>query len=500
MSSAEPYKIRLITSGTTNQDKQIVVPLGNTFDGVGQNELIEDYVGELAEDAINPIVDYEMMRYQPVDTSGNIEDNMDYEFYFYGRPVDIDYNYKNIYYPRSANSNRITYNSPRTWGLMAWYTIPAAGGFTYYNGNPANINHKITFRVDINMDYADTTGNMTLQQVANDFGPTTLRTSYAAGGQPLQPPYGNTTGGYVANPAINESITAGNVIYMLSTMSLISFPVNAKWYRRTFTITTTYDSSLAIPGTTFNNIISPGQQLELKVTTDNPNTNGVFWGVSCGATCSNHNASWSFRVDYLGTSSPPTPGYYTRYLATDIPQVYSENNFKGYTQSFFRLDFWDSVLGESQNLLFTDIMTVSEGRIAANAEFINTFGGQNYFLYWLKNDPIIEENGFRDVWMTVRFFNSVTGQIHQFLNVGTALGSTNNRPTIDQYETILKYTKVRLFANHTYMICKRYVNPFTLTQSTTNPLLYIMTLGWTTVEDQNVGVNNLPLYQISIKS
>ena len=70
MINVSPYKIRLLTSGSTIEDKYIALPVGNAFDGVGQNELIEDYVVALADEAINPIVDYEQMRYTPVVTSG----------------------------------------------------------------------------------------------------------------------------------------------------------------------------------------------------------------------------------------------------------------------------------------------------------------------------------------------------------------------------------------------------------------------------------------------
>ena len=92
MRTVSPYKIRLVTTGTTIEDKQIVLPLGEAFDGIGQNEQIEDYVSVLADDAINPIVDYEKMRYRPVTTSdGASTDSMKYDFYFYGTPTNLDY-------------------------------------------------------------------------------------------------------------------------------------------------------------------------------------------------------------------------------------------------------------------------------------------------------------------------------------------------------------------------------------------------------------------------
>ena len=63
MRVVNPYKVRLVTSGTTIEDKQIVIPVGETFDGIGQNQQVEDYVEKLADESVNPIVDYEKWRY-----------------------------------------------------------------------------------------------------------------------------------------------------------------------------------------------------------------------------------------------------------------------------------------------------------------------------------------------------------------------------------------------------------------------------------------------------
>ena len=109
----------------------------------------------------------------------------------------------------------------------------------------------------------------------------------------------------------------------------------------------------------------------------------------------------------------------------------------------------------------------------------------------------IRDRGYRDVWMFVRFFNASTGLIHQFFNKGAPNPNVTS-PTIDQYQTKLKYTRVRLYKDYTYMICKRDIpNP-----SMVNPFTIIP--GWTSITDSDSegigGSFGLPLYEIRIQS
>jgi hypothetical protein len=197
-----------------------------------------------------------------------------------------------------------------------------------------------------------------------------------------------------------------------------------------------------------------------------------------------------YTVNYKAVSSE-VEGYYTDYTADKIQSFYIENSFKGYTNSYFRLDYFDSVLEEAQNLLFTDVLTVSEGVNPSDAIFETKLNKQNYFLYWLKNDPIIEANGYRDVYMTARFFNASTGQIQQFFNVDddwTQPLTVSYTPNIDEYETLLKYVKVRLFKDYTYIVCKRSI-----------ALPTSATTGWRITDDTSSGVNKIILNQIRIK-
>ena len=184
-------------------------------------------------------------------------------------------------------------------------------------------------------------------------------------------------------------------------------------------------------------------------------------------------------------------GYGTSYSINKIPSLYVTNSFKGYTNSYFRLDYFDSVIEEAQNLLFTDVLTVSEGVNPSDAIFETKLNKQNYFLYWLKDDPIIEEQGYRDVYMSARFFNASTGLIQQFFNVDDDWSqplTISYIPTVDEYETLLKYVKVRLFKDYTYIVCKRSIG-----------LPSSQTTEWDINDDTSNGINKIVLNQIRLK-
>jgi hypothetical protein len=95
--------------------------------------------------------------------------------------------------------------------------------------------------------------------------------------------------------------------------------------------------------------------------------------------------------------------------------------------------------------------------------------------------------------MQARFFNATTGQIIQFMHgssgtLTSAFISPASIPTVNQYQTLLKYTKVRLFANYTYMYCQRMVKTLPLPD-----------VGWDIVDSDSYGVANPTLYQLKIK-
>ena len=479
MHPVNSYKIRLITTGTTIADKQIVLPIGTIFDGIGQNEQIENYVSVLADDAINPIVDYEKMRYAPVITSGGTPiSSVSYDFKFYGQPIWDDYkkvdnSYTNIQFDQDWNNpdgKIITYPTPSsfhytnidgkiTWSLsdaLLTIILPDTPVQTIAFMNAILEDKEIVGRYKVNNT-----------QVSPNLG---LAVSNAGSFQ------GNYSGQHPAN--IVQMVKTNGDSYIEQTLGS---PLNITLWMRKVSISGVFDVSGLNPSDTLSIELRTGRYFAPGVPQDP-------WKVFCVAE--------GYKLRYEGTSHPPSEGYYTDYPTTNIPSTYIENSFKGYTNSFFRLDFYDSVLEKAQNLLFTDIMTVSEGTEQEKAEFdptLNAKGAtQNYYLYWLKDDPIIQEHGYRDVWMIAHFFNAVTGQIIDFFNTGTFLGGI---PTLDQYKTLLKYTKVRLYKDYTYMICKREVIPPTMIAPGVpgpNP--------WQITDSNNIGINHLTLSQIRIKS
>tara|TARA_R110000824_G_scaffold4945_9_gene23168 strand:+ start:1502 stop:2902 length:1401 start_codon:yes stop_codon:yes gene_type:complete len=466
MRTVNPYTIRLVTTGTTIADKQIVLPLGNAFDGIGQNEQIEDYVSVLADDAINPIVDYEKMRYSPVITSGGTkptDSTLQYDFFFYGKPKWDDY--------------KITKKSPDTqvfdwnWGAgtvsndnrLIIYPTP-----TTFKYNVVGAVIKWSLKSPF-MSYEDWGATKTQNDIDN--------TILTANEIKVQYEINNTAVTIITTPGFSYNnsetiVTPSSSIMVSQQPGALGIPPMNTWNR-----------NINISGKLEVNGISPGDTITIQVRTD---TLGVEGNTS------------GYEFTYEGSSQPTNEELYTSYPTNNIPSTYIEHSFKGYTNSFFRLDFYDSVLEEAQNLLFTDIMTVSEGKDPAEAVFYPklTHNGatQNFYLYWLKDDPIIKEKGYRDVWMIARFFNAATGQVTQFMNIAEpAIYSLF--PTINQYQTLFKYTKVRLYEDYTYMICQRHMALDVPANSNSSD-----DWNWMVEDSGAVGSERLILIQIRTKS
>ena len=442
MRIVEPYKIRLVTTGTTIEDKEIVVPIGNTFDGVGQNQQIEDYVEKLADDSVNPIVDYEKMRYTPysgTSASSGVTETMGYDFYFYGKPSWLDYDIKGD----GSFSTSGTFDKLWPGNTSMIYDNKTSFKYTIVNG-------VLIFKMsNVFIEFVDITSNLT-QTDANGI----LTSSEFT--------FNTYVGGSPATPIVPVYHISSNGNATDTTIPIVGY---TRW-KRYFNITV---------NVTLENI-PVGVQIELKIRTITQEFGG-------------------YEVDYKATSTESNEGYYADYTADKIQSLYIENSFKGYTNSYFRLDYFDSVLEEAQNLLFTDVLTVSEGALGESI-FTTKLNKQNYFLYWLKNDPIIEANGYRDVYMTARFFNASTGQIQQFFHLSddwTQPLLPSYLPTVDQYQVLMKYTKIRLFKDYRYIICKR-----TLTMPSSN-LNGILVGGFDITDSDTIGVDKISLNQIRIK-
>lgn len=102
---------------------------------------------------------------------------------------------------------------------------------------------------------------------------------------------------------------------------------------------------------------------------------------------------------------------------TPVGFTTDEFNTNGFTKSYYRLYFYDSSSGETNNLLFTeDIGTKQDLKI--NTTPIPKFPLKR--LYWYQDDEQMFNNFTdRTVYMEAKFFNAKTGKIHKFINVPT---------------------------------------------------------------------------------
>lgn len=106
--------------------------------------------------------------------------------------------------------------------------------------------------------------------------------------------------------------------------------------------------------------------------------------------------------------NPNTYNYVVDYTAADFNSLDINKKRNGFKKSFFRLYFYDTNSGETNNLIFTEDLDVSE-----TVQPIISFNG----LYWLRNDEyFLNNNNNRVVYMEARFFNAKTGKVHRFIN------------------------------------------------------------------------------------
>lgn len=105
--------------------------------------------------------------------------------------------------------------------------------------------------------------------------------------------------------------------------------------------------------------------------------------------------------------------YSINYENADIPTLDILKNKNGFKKSFFRLYFYDSSSGDTNNLIFTEDLDV-DYTIKPELKFNR--------LYWLRNDDyFIKNNLNRKVYMEARFFNAKTGVIKKFINIPTSI-------------------------------------------------------------------------------
>lgn len=131
---------------------------------------------------------------------------------------------------------------------------------------------------------------------------------------------------------------------------------------------------------------------------------------------------------------------------TDSEIYYYANSFKG---SFFKLDFYDSNISETQTILLSIIIPTQQGLKEPGTigpplnqtqvevkkpKFVLDYSGadkEGFYVYWLKDRGYIDRNEF---YVSAKFFNAKKGQFIRLLNTPQSSFVGNNRFNIDKTE------------------------------------------------------------------
>lgn len=157
-----------------------------------------------------------------------------------------------------------------------------------------------------------------------------------------------------------------------------------------------------------------------------------------------------YFFDYLITPSAATlsnwASDYENASFTDTEIYYFANSFKG---SFFKLDFYDTNITESQTLLLSVIIPTQQGLKEPGTigpplnqtqvevkkpKFVLDYSGadkEGFFIYWLKNRSYIDRNEF---YVSAKFFNAKKGQFIRLINTPQSTFNGQNRFNIDKSE------------------------------------------------------------------
>ena len=164
------------------------------------------------------------------------------------------------------------------------------------------------------------------------------------------------------------------------------------------------------------------------------------------------NGLWVSDYNYIDSSVFST---YSGITFTDKEVYYYANSF---SRSFFKLDFYDSVKSENQQIYFTIIIPTQQGRKESvdigtvsvpnvvdirRPTFDLDFVGdkEGYFIYWLKSREYININDF---YMSAKFFNAKTGEFTRMMN--RPQSSLSQKFNFDKEEYF--YYKVSLDVNN----------------------------------------------------
>jgi hypothetical protein len=142
---------------------------------------------------------------------------------------------------------------------------------------------------------------------------------------------------------------------------------------------------------------------------------------------------------------------------TDSEIYYFANSFKG---SFFKLDFYDSNISETQTILLSVIIPTQQGLKEPGTigpplnqtqvevkkpKFVLDYSGadkEGFYIYWLRDRSYLDVNQF---YVSAKFFNAKKGQFVRLINTPQVSFVGNNRFNIDKteyfyYKYVLNYS------------------------------------------------------------
>jgi hypothetical protein len=157
-----------------------------------------------------------------------------------------------------------------------------------------------------------------------------------------------------------------------------------------------------------------------------------------------------FFFDYLITPSAATitnwVSDYENTSFTDTEIYYFANSFKG---SFFKLDFYDSNITESQTIYLSVIIPTQQGLKEPGTigpplnqtqvevkkpKFLLDYSGadkEGFFIYWLKDRSYVDITEF---YVSAKFFNAKKGQFIRLINTPQSTFNGLNKFNIDKSE------------------------------------------------------------------
>jgi hypothetical protein len=129
-----------------------------------------------------------------------------------------------------------------------------------------------------------------------------------------------------------------------------------------------------------------------------------------------------------------------------------------FTNSFFKLDFYDTIDEKRQKNYFTVILPTQQGEFMninmarvpvqiRKPKFKLDYVGdkEGFFIYWLKSLEFIPINTF---YMTAKFYNAATGKFTKMINRPQSTILSNNKYNFDSldyfyYKVVLDYIDIQ---------------------------------------------------------